>query len=32
LVHAPCVLAVYLIRDTLQRVYDTAISAATLKA
>jgi hypothetical protein len=32
LVHAPCVLAVYAVRDASQRVYDTAISAAALKA
>jgi hypothetical protein len=32
LVHAPCVLVVYLVRDASQRVYDTAISAAALKA
>jgi hypothetical protein len=32
LVHAPCVLVVYLVRDASKRVYETAISAATLKA
>jgi hypothetical protein len=32
LVHAHCVLAVYAVRDASQRVYDTAISAAALKA
>jgi hypothetical protein len=32
LLHAPCMLTVYAVRDASQRVYDTAISAAALKA